>query len=331
MTPNDLARHAEFADQPRLIVAITGATGMIGSALAAFLTAGGHDVRCIGRDAVSVAATKVSPGARGPAPTDIQWDPARGILDPRALEGVNAVVHLAGASVSERWTAAHKREILDSRVLGTALLARTLAQLDRKPTVLVSASAIGWYGDRAGEILVESSVSGTGWLANVARQWESAADPARAAGIRVVHPRTGVVLAAGGGALAKMLPIFRLGAGGRIGGGTHWLSWISLHDTVTALVFMMQHERAKGPMNLVAPGPVTNAEFTRVLAHVLHRPAVATVPPFALSLAFGAEMTREVLLASQRALPRALELAGFHFAHPSLEEALHFELGVPPK
>ena len=299
-----------------MIVAITGATGLIGSALTGSLTQGGHTVRRIGR------------GAPAPGSTDVQWDPARGLLDPRALEGVDAVVHLAGASISERWTVDHKRAIIDSRVQGTALISRTLVQLDRKPAVLVSASAVGWYGDRAGEVLDESSVGGNNWLAEVARQWERAADPARIAGIRVVHPRTGVVLSPRGGALATLLPIFKLGAGGRIGGGVHWLSWISLSDAVSALTFMLQHERAVGAMNVVSPGPVTNAEFTRVLAHLLHRPAIATVPQFALSLVFGAEMTREVLVASQRALPIALELGGFRFAHPSLEEALRFELGL---
>ena len=338
VTADDLARHAEFAGQPPMTVAITGASGLIGASLSAFLTTGGHTVRRIGRNRVRQESgepetTRARPGggsSAGDVSFDFQWDPANDLLDPDALDGVDAVVHLAGASISERWTEDHKRAIRESRVQGTSLLASALAALHRKPAVLVSASAIGWYGERGDEMLDESSAGGGNWLAGVARQWEHAADPARDAGIRVVHPRTGVVLSARGGALAKMLPIFKLGAGGRVGSGAQWLSWISLHDTVAAIAWMLQHERARGPMNLVSPGAVTNAYFTRVLAHVLHRPAIAVAPPFALSLAFGAEMTREVLVASQRVRPLALELAGFRFTHPSLEEALRFELGLLP-
>ncbi|MBI2796741.1 MAG: TIGR01777 family protein [Gemmatimonadetes bacterium] len=300
----------------RLTVAITGATGMLGSALASHLASGGHAVRRIGR------------AAPAPGSGDIQWDPVRGLLDPRALEGVDAVVHLAGASVADRWTAAHRRAIVESRVRGTALLARTLAQLDRRPRVLASGSAIGIYGERGSDELDETAPVGRTWLAEVAAQWELAADPARAAGIRVVHPRTGIVLAAAGGVLGRLLPIFRAGGGGKVGSGAHWVSWIALDDVVRGLEWMLQRDDVAGPVNLTAPAPVTNAEFTKVLGEVLRRPAVATVPAFALKLVFGEAMTREVLMGSQRALPRVLRAKGFVFRHATLADALRFELGV---
>ena len=282
---------------------------MIGSALAGYLAASGHSVRRIGRSAPQAGST------------DIQWDPARGLLNARALEGVDAVVNLAGATIAERWTAAHKRDIRESRVRGTELLARTIAQLDGKPRVLVSASAVGIYGERGSDVLDESSPSGQTWLAEVAREWEGAADPARAAGIRVVHPRLGIVIAAAGGVLGKLLPIFRLGGGGKVGSGAHWVSWIALEDVLGGLHWMLQQERATGAINLTGPAPVTNAEFTRVLGAVLHRPTVATVPPFALKLVFGEEMTREVLMGSQRVVPAVLERAGFEFRCRTVEQA----------
>ena len=280
-------------------VAVTGASGLIGTALCRSLAARGDIVLPMGRP-----------------------------YDARVLHGVDAVVHLAGASISDRWSEAHKRAILDSRVQGTTLIARTLAQLDRKPRVLVSASAVGWYGDRGDEVLDETSGPGRGFLADVARVWEASADAARDAGIRVVHPRTGLVLTPLGGLLARLLPIFRIGAGGRIGSGAQWMSWIALADAVAALEHIITADALHGPVNMVAPTPVTNAEFTRVLGDVLHRPTLATVPPFALRLAFGAQMTEELFLASQRAVPRALERSGFACTLPTMDAALRFELGA---
>jgi uncharacterized protein len=315
VTASDLARHARFADRGSLRIAVSGATGLIGQQLCAFLGTGGHTVHRL-----------VRPNRGAPLATDIAWDPDAGTIDAAALDGVDAVVHLAGEPVSERWTAEHKRKILQSRVAGTGLLARTLAALPRPPRAFISASAVGFYGDGGDRPLDESSPPGAGFLADVAAQWEAAAAPARDRGIRVVHPRFGVVLSARGGALAKLLTPFRLGAGGKLGSGQQWMSWISLDDTVGALQFLLFTESLAGPVNLTAPAPVTNEEFSRTLAHVLGRPALATVPPFALRLMFG-EMADAVLLAGQRAAPSALVAAGFEFRHPGLEAALRFELG----
>lgn len=315
LTHGDLQRHAA-AGGPRLRIAITGASGFIGTALDAFLQTGGHAVQRLVRGRPD--ATRAHP--------DIAWDPARGTIDAEALEGVDVVVHLAGASVAERWTPAHRRAILESRVAGTTLLARTLAGLTRKPAVFVSTSAVGFYGDRGDTLLDETSTPGQGYLTEVATAWEEAADPARAAGIRVVHPRIGVVLGAAGGALAKQLPIFQLGLGGPLGAGRHWLPWIALDDLLGAMLHVITRPLT-GAVNFVGPAPVTNAEFTRVLGRVLHRPAIAPVPPVALRLAFGREMADAVLLSSTRAVPRALEGSGFAFRHPTLEQALRFELG----
>jgi uncharacterized protein (TIGR01777 family) len=315
VTAHDLLRHARVADRGALRIAITGASGFIGSALAHFLSTGGHTVLRIGRGAVR------------PGVVDVSWDPARGLLDAKALEGVDAVIHLAGASVAERWTPSHRTAILESRVQGTALLARTLAALDRRPRVLLSGSAIGIYGDRGDDVLDESSAAGAGYLADVVRAWEGATEPAEAAGIRTVHLRTGVVLGAAGGALAAQLPIFRLGGGGPIAGGRHWLSAIALDDEIGAIHWALFDDGLSGAVNLVGPTPVTNAEFTRALGRVLRRPAIAPVPRFALELLFGAEMTREVLLSSQRVVPRRLLERGFAFGHPTVEAMLGFELG----
>ncbi|MCU0647676.1 MAG: TIGR01777 family oxidoreductase [Gemmatimonadaceae bacterium] len=315
VTAHDLTRHARVADRGPQRIAITGASGFIGRALSHFLTTGGHTVLRIGRG-------RVEPGN-----VDITWDPARGVLDPRALDGVDAVIHLAGASVAERWSGAHRRAILDSRVQGTALLARTLAQLEQKPRVLLSGSAIGIYGDRGDEVLTEDSTHGTGYLVDVARAWESATAPAEAAGIRTVHLRTGIVLGAAGGALAKQLPIYRLGGGGPIAGGAFWQSAIALDDEIGAIHHALFTESLRGPVNLVGPAPVTQAEFARTLGTVLSRPAIAPVPRFALELLFGAEMTREVLTSSQRVVPARLLASGFTFGHATLEAMLRFELG----
>jgi uncharacterized protein (TIGR01777 family) len=261
------------------------------------------------------------------AAADIVWDPARGTIDSAALEGVDAVIHLAGASVGDRWTPPHRRAILESRVQGTTVLAKALAGLARKPKVFISASAIGVYGVRGDEVLDEQSTRGTGFLADVAAAWESSADPAQAAGIRVVHPRFGLVVAAAGGLLGKLRPIFALGAGGVLGNGRQWMSWVALDDVLGAILHAIATPTLSGPVNVVAPTPVTNTDFTRILAHVMHRPAIAPVPAFAIRLLFGDDQAREFVMASQRVQPKALAASGFVFRHPELDGALRLELG----
>lgn len=317
ITAGDLARHAEFADRARMRIAITGASGFIGAQLAAFLTTGGHTVLRIGRGPVT------------PGQTDISWNPARGELDAKALEGVDAVVHLAGASVAERWTSDHKRAIRESRVEGTSLLAHTLASLSRKPRVLVSGSAIGYYGVRGDELLDEGSTPGTDFLAETGKLWESATEPASRAGIRVVHLRTGIVQGAAGGALAKQAPLFRLGVGGKLGDGSAWLSPIGLDDEIGAIHFLLMRDDIRGPVNVVTPFPITNAGYTRVLGDVLDRPAFTPAPAFAIRLLLGEEMANLTALASQRVTPGVLSRAGFNYRHSELEAMLRFELGMP--
>jgi uncharacterized protein (TIGR01777 family) len=288
-----------------MTVAITGASGFVGRALAPALRAAGHAVRTVGRGSSS----------------DVQWDPRAGTLRADDLDGVDAVVHLAGASVSERWTPEHKREIFESRVRGTSLLASTIAAMPRKPRVLVSASAIGIYGSRGEEWLSEESTTGDDFLAEVGRAWESNADAARDAGIRVVHPRIGIVLSPDGGALAKMLPAFRFGAGGPMGSGRQWMSWIALDDLIGVIQFALATESLAGPVNAVAPSPVTNAAFGSALGEALHRPAILPVPAFALRLMFG-EMAEATVLASQRVRATKLAVAGYAFRYPELDGAL---------
>jgi uncharacterized protein (TIGR01777 family) len=248
------------------------------------------------------------------------WDPEGGRVDAAGLEGVDAVVHLAGESVGQRWTEAAKQRIVRSRVKGTRALAGALAGLARKPRVLVCASAVGIYGDRA-ERVDEESATGSGFLADVAREWEAAAQPAAAAGIRVVNLRLGIVLSAEGGALARMLPPFRLGVGGRLGSGEQWMSWVSLEDVVGAIRFAMEREEARGPVNVVSPNPVTNAGFTAALGRALGRPTLLPVPGAALRLLFG-QMADEALLGGQRVQPSRLLALGYRFRHPELDGAL---------
>jgi uncharacterized protein (TIGR01777 family) len=293
------------ARRPR--IAVTGATGFLGARLLPELRARGHDV---------VVLTRHPRAGRD----EVRWEPARGALDPRALDGVAAAIHLAGENVGQRWTAARRRRILDSRVEGTALLARTLAGLRPRPGVLVSVSALGYYGNGGDRELDEWSPSGDGFLADVVRRWEAAAEPARQAGIRVVHPRLGVVLGSGGGALARLLPVFRFCLGGRLGSGRQWMSWIAREDAVRALTFLLEAP-LEGTVNVVAPEPVRNATFTRTLARVLHRPAPWVVPAFVLELLYG-RMARETLLWGQRVRCRRLCDAGFTFVHPTLDGAL---------
>ena len=290
-------------------IAVAGATGFIGSALVARLGATGHRVVRLMR--------RGADASRG----DATWDPAKGVLDPTAFDGVQAIVNLAGEPVAERWTAERKRRIRSSRVESTTLIAKTILGLARPPRVLVNASAIGIYGDRGDEVLDESSKPGTGFLADVAQAWEASTAPVIERGIRTVLARFGIVLGAAGGALEKMLPPFKLGAGGRLGNGKQWMSWVTLDDVVAAIDYAITSDRVSGPVNVVAPNPVTNAEFAHDLGHALHRPAVASVPGFALKLAYG-EMGEAVLLASQRVAPRALERAGFVFKHQVLPAAL---------
>lgn len=289
-------------------VAITGSGGLIGGALARSLEGEGHEV---------VRLVRGAPRAAG----EVRWDPEGGTVDTAGLEGVTAVVHLAGESLSERWTAERRRRIRESRVQGTRLLAEALTTLEVPPAVLVSASAIGYYGDRGDERLDEESAPGTGFLAEVAQEWEAAAGPAGAAGIRVVNPRLGVVFTPEGGALQRLLLPFRSGVGGTLGDGRQWMSWISLEDAIAALRFLITRPALDGAVNLVAPEPFTNAELTRELGRVLHRPTVLPVPAVALRLLFG-EMADAMLLASQRVLPTRLLEAGFRFRHPRLDGAL---------
>lgn len=314
VTRGDLERHAQFGGGPRLRVAITGASGLVGSALAAFLTTGGHEVVRVVR-------------RREAGPAEIAWDPDAGATDPVAWEGLDAVVHLAGENIAAgRWNPERKRRIRDSRVDGTSLLAKTLASVSAPPRVLVSASAIGWYGDRGDVPVDETAAAGDGFLPEVSRRWEDAAEPARAAGIRVVHPRIGIVLAAAGGALAKMVTPFRIGAGGRLGSGQQVMSWIALDDLVGVLHAALFDDRLEGAVNAVAPGAVTNGEFTGILAYVLRRPALAPAPAAALRLAMG-EMADALLLGGSRVVPARLAASGFPFRFPDVESAIRFELG----
>ena len=300
-------------------IVVTGATGFIGSALVPFLTDGGHQVTWLVRRA-------------GPTPggvIDAPWDPARAIVDRKALEGQDAVVHLAGESVAERWTAEKKARIRASRVEGTRVLAEALAALERPPRVLVSASAIGIYGDRGDERVTEASAPGQGFLAEVARAWEAAADPARRRGIRVVHPRIGMVLSPLGGALARLLPVFKLRVGGRAGSGRQWVSWIALDELVDLILYLLTAEALEGPVNAVAPGAVTNSAFAQCLGKVLGRPSAVPLPAFAARLALG-EAADALLFASARVFPARLEAVGYRFRFPELERALRHLLGLAP-
>jgi uncharacterized protein (TIGR01777 family) len=290
-------------------VLVTGASGLIGSGLVPFLTNMGHEV-------IRLVRSPPRPGERA-----VRWDPAAGIIEDSGLRGVDAVVHLAGENISERWTAEKKAKIRDSRVNGTRLLCEALARMDTPPKVLVSASAVGYYGDRGGEILTEDSASGQGFLAEVCRVWEASTAPAQQKGIRVVPVRFGVVLSDAGGALAKMLPPFRMGMGGMLGSGRQYVSWIALDDAVGAIHHVIVTESLQGPTNATSPNAVTNQEFTRTLGKVLGRPTIFPMPAFAARLLFG-EMADELLLASARVQPAKLVASGYAFRYPDLEAAL---------
>src|SRR5215212_3672624 len=293
-----------------MIIAITGSSGLVGTALVHAIEADGHIVRPIVR-------RRLRPGS-----DEIRWDPDNNTIDAAELVNIDAVVHLAGENIAaHRWTKSFKRKILNSRVGGTKLLCKTLAGLASKPTVLVGASAVGYYGNRGDELLDESATSGRGFLAEVCQQWEAATVPARDADIRVVNLRIGFVLSKEGGGLAKMLTPFRLGLGGVIGRGNQYMSWIALDDLIRAIQFTLSAAALVGPVNAVAPGPVTNREFTKTLGRVLHRPTIFPMPGFAAKLAFG-EMADEMLLGGARVEPRALNNARFEFHYPQLDGAL---------
>jgi uncharacterized protein (TIGR01777 family) len=289
-------------------LAITGASGLIGSALVPHLRSEGHEVfRLVRRSAT--------------APDEISWDPTAGTVDLSALQGIEGVIHLAGAGVGDhRWSDAYKKEILDSRVNGTNTIVRAMTQLDPKPCVLVSGSAIGWYGDTADREVEESAPAGAGFLADVVQAWEAATEPAVEAGIRVVRARTGLVVAKGGGAWARMFPLFNLGVGGKLGSGKQYWSWISLRDEVNALTFCLTNESVSGAVNLTGPTPHTNAEVTKIMGKVMGRPTLLPVPAIALNIALG-EFSSEVL-GSTRVLPRVLEASGFTWQDPTIEDAI---------
>jgi uncharacterized protein len=310
LTCRDLQLHARFPG-PRVTVAMTGASGLVGRQLSAMLTTGGHRVLKLVRGT-----------GQG---NDISWDPAVGILEPEKLAGVDVVVHLAGERVAALWTAGKMKRIRDSRVIGTRVLSESLARLADKPRALVCASAVGYYGTRGEELLDERSRPGDGFLADVCQQWESAADAARAAGIRVAHLRLGIVLTPAGGVLAAMLPLFKMGLAGVLGPGTQWLPWVGLDDAIGAFCTAVMDNRISGVLNVVAPNPVTNRQFTKVLGAVVHRPTALAVPTFVLKAA--GQMGREMLLSSQRVVAEKLNAMEFEFRDSKLEPMFRRVLG----
>ncbi|MDQ6649546.1 MAG: TIGR01777 family oxidoreductase [Actinomycetota bacterium] len=296
-------------------IAVTGASGLIGSALLPVLRADGHEVTKLVRR---------TPGA----PDEARWDPALGTVDTAALVGTDAVIHLAGVGIGDRrWTDDYQHKILDSRVDGTTTISRTVAALDPRPQVLLSASAVGFYGDTGDRPIDESAPVGAGFLADVVRQWEAATAPARDAGIRVVNLRTGIVLSAAGGLLGRTLPLFKAGLGGRLGSGRQYVSWISMADEVAAIRFLLTAQDVQGPVNLAGPAPVTNADFTDSLGRAVHRPTITVAPAFALRLGVG-RFADEGILIGQRVLPKALEAADFSFQHSDLDTALQAALSA---
>jgi uncharacterized protein (TIGR01777 family) len=293
-------------------IAVTGASGLIGSHLIESLTADGHEIRRLVR--------------RPPERVDeVRWDPAAGTVDTAGLVGTEVVVHLAGAGIGDRrWTAARKKELVDSRVRGTDVIARAVASLDTPPKVLVCASAIGFYGDTGDSAADEDSPAGEGFLPELVEEWEAAGERAREAGIRTVHARTGLVVASGGGAWGRLFPIFKAGLGGRLGSGRQYWSFIALHDEIAALRHLIDTEELSGPVNLTAPEPLTNREVTAAMGRVLHRPTLATVPAPVLRIALG-EFAGDVL-GSQRVRPKRLLGSGFRFTYPDIDEAIEAAL-----
>ena len=311
---DDLAFHARYAGLPRRTIAITGSSGLIGTQLAALLETGGHTVRRMIRE------SDVGPG-------EISWDPRSGQLDPADLEGVDVVVNLAGRSLATRWTSAARREIRDSRIRGTSLISRTLAGMRDGPSSLVQASAIGLYGPRRpGELLTESDPGGEGFLADLVRDWEGSSRAAAEAGLRVAHVRTGMALSDAGGSLLPQLPLFLAGAGGRLTEAQAMTSWISLDDIVRVFAHAALSDEVSGPVNGVAPQPVTAREFARTLGRVLHRPALVPVPPVGPRLVLGGAAAEELIAVDQEVSSTRLEASGFVPAHESLEDALRHVL-----
>jgi uncharacterized protein len=316
----------DYAQPEQATILLSGASGTLGSALAAALRQSGARVLRLVR--------------RKPESADeLRWDPSgkpasssqavHGLsFEMERLEGITAAVHLSGANVaSRRWTAAYKREMTESRVVTAQVLAEALASLKAPPKVLVAASAVGFYGDRGDEVLDEDSPAGSGYFPELCTAWEAATRPAEAIGIRVVHLRLGMVIGRDGGAMARLVPLFRLGLGGKLGNGRQWMSWVSQMDAIRAALFALQMDSLSGPVNVVSTGAVTNAEFTHELGHAVHRPALMAAPAFALKLAFG-EMADEALLASTHAVPKRLLAAGFGFVHPILAGAFAAALSV---
>ena len=293
-------------------VAITGASGLIGSALVPHLRNRGDEVlRLVRRPAI--------------APDEVTWDPTAGTVDLGALEGIDGVVHLAGAGVGDhRWTDAYKKTILDSRVDGTHTIVKAMTELSSRPATLVAGSAIGWYGDTGDRTVDETAPAGTGFLADVVRAWEAAADPAREAGIRVTHARTGLVVAKDGGAWAKLFPIFKFGLGGKLGSGRQYWSWISIRDEIAALTYLLDNPAMSGPVNLTGPAPATNAEVTKAMGAVLGRPTLFAVPAVALKTVLG-EFSTEIL-SSARVIPEVLETSGFTWQDTTVESAIRAAL-----
>jgi hypothetical protein len=314
VTKADMEKHAKREGAKAMHVVVTGSRGLVGSALIPFLTTGGHRVTRLVRGAAA-------------GPDEAIWDPGKGLTEPLRLDGVDAVVHLAGENIAAgRWTPARKAAIRQSRVEGTRRLCEAMACLTHPPKVLVSASAVGFYGERGAQTLTEESGAGSGFLSDVCREWEAATEPASRGGIRVVNLRFGMILSAAGGALRKMLLPFTLGMGGRVGSGEQFTSWIALDDAIGAIHHALCEESVRGPVNAVAPAPVSNAEFTRTLARVLRRPALVPLPAFAARLLFG-EMADALLLGGARVMPARLQASGYRFRFPDLESALRHLLG----